>query len=73
MESMPILHANQIFTIHFEEDFSFAEVRGILDRLLHQDAFNGEVQEQKIEYHIDLDHSSFRVWVWELDVLIQRG
>ena len=72
MESMPILHANQIFTVLFEEDFSFAEVRAILDRLLSQNAFSGEVQQHQIEYYVDLEDSSFHVWVWEMDVFIQR-
>ncbi|MBI5569929.1 MAG: hypothetical protein HY914_08300 [Desulfomonile tiedjei] len=72
MESMPILHANQMFTILFDEDFTFAEVRAILDRLLDQNAFDGEVQQHQIEYYIDLDHSSFHVWVREMDVYIHR-
>jgi len=72
MESMPILHANQIFTIIFEEDLAFSEVRGVLDYLLDRNAFQATVQEDQIEYHIELGQSSFRVWVWDMDVIIQR-
>ena len=72
MESMPILHANQIFTIVFEDDLSFAEVRSVLDSLLDQDAFNARVQQDRLEYRIDVGQSSFHVWVREMDVLIQR-
>ena len=44
MESMPFLHANNIFTITFEDDLAFTEVRSILDQLLERNAFNPEIQ-----------------------------
>jgi hypothetical protein len=72
MDSMPFLHANRIFNIFFEEDLAFAEVRGILDQLLEQDAFNFEIQLNRVSYYVRLDHSSFNVWVSELDVVIER-
>ena len=72
MESMPFLHANRIFNIFFVEDLAFSEVRGILDQLLEQDAFNFEIQSDRMSYLIRLDHSSFQVWVSELDVIIER-
>ncbi len=72
MESMPFLHANRIFNIFFVEDLAFSEVRGILDQLLEQDAFDFEIQSERASYDIRLDHSSFRVWVSELDVIIER-
>jgi len=72
MESMPFLHANRIFTIIFDEDLAFSEVRAVLDYLLERNAFHAEAQEDEIEYHIDLDQASFHVWVWEMDVIIQR-
>lgn len=72
MESMPFLHASRIFNIFFVEDLAFSEVRGILDQLLEQDAFNSEIQLKQESYHIRVDHSSFQVWVSELDVIIQR-
>ena len=72
MESMPFLHANRIFNLFFVEDLAFSEVRGILDQLLEQDAFSFEVQSNRVSYHITLDHSSFQVWVSELDVIIER-
>ena len=73
MDSIPFLHAGQVFTIIFEDDLAFAEVRGILDRLLAQDAFDIVVQEARREsYWIDLENSSFRVWVSEMDVIVQR-
>jgi hypothetical protein len=72
MESMPFLHANRIFNIFFVEDLAFSEVRGILDQLLEQDAFDFEIQLERASYDIALDHSSFRVWVSELDVIIER-
>jgi len=72
MESMPFLHANRIFNIFFVEDLAFSEVRGILDQLLEQDAFNSEVQLNRESYHIIVDHCTFQVWVSELDVIIER-
>jgi hypothetical protein len=72
MESMPFLHANRIFNIFFVEDLAFSEVRGILDQLLEQDAFDFDIQSDRVSYLIRLDHSSFQVWVSELDVIIER-
>ncbi len=72
MDSIPFLHANRIFNILFTEDLAFAEVRGILDYLLEEDAFSPEVQMTKLEYAIDLEDASFHVWVSETDVLIER-
>jgi hypothetical protein len=73
MDSIPFLHAGQVFTIFFEDDLAFAEVRGILDHLLAQDAFNLHVQQARSEsYWIDFDESSFQVWVCEMDVVVQR-
>ena len=72
MESMPFLHANRIFNIFFVEDLAFSEVRGILDQLLEQDAFNFEIQLNRESYHITVDHCAFQVWVSELDVIIER-
>jgi hypothetical protein len=72
MDSMPILHANQIFTIHFEEDLAFSAVRSILDDLLRHEAFTEEAQHNRFEYLIDVEEASFHVWVWELNVAIQR-
>lgn len=73
MDSIPFLHAGQVFTIIFEDDLDFAEVRGILDRLLAQDAFDVVVQQARREsYWIDLENSSFQVWVSEMDVIVRR-
>jgi hypothetical protein len=72
MESMPFLHANKVFNIFFLEDLAFAEVRAILDRLLAQQAFDIDTQESQGFYQIDLDESSFQVWVSEMDVIIER-
>jgi hypothetical protein len=72
MESMPFLHANQVFNIFFVEDLAFAEVRAILDHLLVQQAFDLDTQESRDSYQIDLDESSFQVWVSEMDVIIER-
>ena len=72
VESMPFLHANQVFTITFVEDLSFVEVRAILDHLLACDAFNPDIQEDRGPYHIDAGDSSFRVWVTEMEVIIMR-
>ena len=60
MESMPFLHANRIFNIFFVEDLAFSEVRSILDQLLEQDAFNLEIQANRMKpIYITVDHSSF--------------
>jgi hypothetical protein len=72
MDSIPFLHAERVFTIFFVEDLEFKEVRGILDRLLNEDAFDVEVQKLRAEYRIDLGHAQFHVWVSELDVIIQK-
>jgi hypothetical protein len=72
VESMPFLHANHVFTITFFEDLLFTEVRGILDHLLDNDAFNPEVQEQRGFYLIDLEDCSFEVWVSDTEVIIKR-
>ncbi|HTY25723.1 MAG TPA: hypothetical protein VMC85_21515 [Desulfomonilaceae bacterium] len=72
MESIPFLHANRLFNIFFREDLAFSEVRGVLDHLLEENAFDLEVQMSRSSYWIDLDHSSFEVWVSEMDVMIER-
>lgn len=72
VESMPFLHANQVFTITFVEDFTFGEVRAILDHLLERDAFSSEIQDERGHYLIDVDESSFQVWVAEMEVIIMR-
>jgi len=72
MESMPFLHANQMFTIIFSEDLTFVEVRAILDNLLAQRAFDPEIQESRGFYQLDVGNGSFRVWVFEMDVIIDR-
>ena len=72
MESIPFLHANQVFTIFFLEDLAFAEVRQILDYLLARNAFDPDIQVHRGQYTIRLDQSSFAVWVAETDVIIQR-
>jgi hypothetical protein len=69
---MPFLHANRIFTITFVEDLTFSEVRGILDYLLAEAAFDPDVQEVNGYYEMEVDRSSFHVWVSEMDVIIQR-
>lgn len=69
---MPFLHANQIFTITFLEDLTFSEVRGILDHLLARAAFDADVQEERGFYEMDVEESSFRVWVSEMEVIIER-
>jgi hypothetical protein len=72
MESIPFLHANRVFNIFFVEDLAFSEVRSILDQLLKEDAFSFEIQANRQAYYIKVDHSSFQVWVSELDVIIER-
>lgn len=73
MESMPFLHANQVFTLFFLEDLAFSEVRSILDHLLNRNAFDPIVQEHHDKYRIDVEHASFVVWVSEMDVAIRRA
>ncbi len=72
METMPILHANRLFTIIFDDDLAFSEVRAVLNHLLERNAFHTDVPEDESEYHIDLDQASFHVWVREMNVIIQR-
>ncbi len=72
MDSIPFLHANQMFTITFREDLTFSEVRSILDYLLAQAAFEPDVQEVSGFYEIEVEACSFRVWVSEMEVIIDR-
>lgn len=73
MDSIPFLHDGQVFTIIFDDDLEFAEVRGILDYLLAQDAFDAVIQQARTEsYRIDMENSSFQVWVCEMDVIVRR-
>ncbi len=73
MESMPFLHANNIFTITFEDDLAFTEVRSILDQLLQLNAFHHETQATEGHYNLQHEKSVFRVWVSEMEVIIQKG
>lgn len=72
MESMPFLHADQVFTIIFVEDLAFSAVRSILDQLLAENAFDPEVQEHRGFYRLAVEEASFQVWVSETDVIIRR-
>ncbi|MFH1116019.1 MAG: hypothetical protein V1792_19065 [Pseudomonadota bacterium] len=72
MDSMPFLHADQVFNVIFFEDLTFTEVRSILDHLLDHNAFLPEVQEDAGLYHIDVEGYSFQVWVAQMDVIIKR-
>lgn len=72
MDTMPFLHANQVFMLTFFEDLGFSEVRSILDQLLARDAFNPHVQQERGPYLIDVQGSAFKVWVAEMDVIIRR-
>lgn len=73
MESMPFLHAGNIFRITFEDDLEFVEVRFILDNLLGLNAFHAETQAEEGYYSLDYKNSAFRVWVSEMEVIIQRS
>jgi hypothetical protein len=73
MDSIEFLHANHIFTIFFEDDLEFREVRWVLDRLLEQSAFDARVQEVQPVYTIDFNEISFTVWVSDMSVAIRRG
>jgi hypothetical protein len=73
MDSIPFLHNGRVFTIIFEDDLEFTEVRGILDYLLAENAFDAAIQQARTEaYWIDVENSSFQVWVSELDVIVRR-
>ncbi len=72
MESMPFLHANNIFTITFEDDLAFVEVRSILDQLLELNAFRADTQELEGYYSLVHEETLFRVWVSEMEVIIQK-
>jgi hypothetical protein len=72
MESIPFIHRDQAFTIVFEDDLAFTEVRAILDHLLDNDAFNCETQESRLRYIIAVEEQSFDVWVYESEVIVQR-
>ena len=72
VDSMPFLHANQVFNVTFFEDLTFTEVRSILDHLLDRNAFTSEVQEVRGLYLIDVEGCAFKVWVAEMDVIIKR-
>jgi hypothetical protein len=70
MDSMEFLHAGRIFTLLFVEDLTFADVRAVLDELLAQDAF--QEQEMRNPFMIEVEDRSFRVWVMEMRVAIEK-
>ena len=72
MDSMPFLHAEKVFNLIFEQDFTFAEIRAVLDHLLARDAFNPEVQAERGRYDVTIESAVFTVWVCEMDVIIKR-
>jgi hypothetical protein len=72
MDSMEFLHAGRIFTLLFLEDLTFSEVRAILDELMAQDAFHVDIQEMRNPFMIDVENCSFRVWVSDMRVAIER-
>jgi hypothetical protein len=72
MESIEFMHANQTFVITFEEDLTFLEVRGILDHLLGSNAFHPDVQDSHGAYDISVGEAQFKVWVAEMEVIVQR-
>ena len=72
MDSIPFIHNNQVFTIIYEDDLAFTDVRAILEHLLDHDAFSTDSQETRPRYIISVDKQSFNVWVSETDVIIQR-
>jgi hypothetical protein len=72
LESIPFLHANKMFTITLEDDLAFVVVRSILDQLLDSSAFDSEAQKYAEPYHINYDEEVFKVWVVEMEVIIQR-
>jgi hypothetical protein len=72
LESIPFLHANKTFTITFEDDLAFVEVRSILDQLLDSSAFDSEVQKYAEPYRLNCDNEVFKVWVMDMEVIIQR-
>jgi hypothetical protein len=72
LESMPFLHTNSLFTITFEDDLAFTEVRFILDQLLAINAFDGNVQQQEEAYNLACEDAFFSVWVIEKEVIIRR-
>lgn len=72
MESMPFLHANNIFTITFEDDLAFTEVRSILDQLLARNAFDDQIQQKEGSYCLTCGPTQFNVWVIEMEVIIRR-
>ena len=72
MDSIPFIHNNQAFTIVYDGDLAFTEVRAILDHLLDHDAFNVDTQVTRPHYIISVEKESFNVWVYETDVIIQR-
>jgi len=72
LESMPFLHANNIFTITFKDDLAFTEVRSILDQLLARNAFNTQIQQEELPYCLTCGPAHFNVWVLEMEVIIMR-
>ncbi len=72
MDTIPFLHANRIFTITFQDDLAFFEVRAILDRLLKDHAFEPSIQERADEYSIEVEEVEFQVWVDEMHVIIHK-
>jgi hypothetical protein len=72
VEPVPFFHANQLFTIFFEDDLAFTEIRRVLDMLIEDEAFDPKLQERINEYHLELDDACFDVGVAGMNVYIRR-
>ena len=72
MDQMEFLHAGRIFTLWFVEDFTFSEVRAVLDDLIARDAFQPHTQETQNPFMVEAEGSSFRIWAFDMQVTIER-
>jgi hypothetical protein len=72
MESIPFYHAERLFTIFFVEDLAFVEVRAVLDVLLDEDVFDPGTGGPDRMYEVEVEDSSFKVWVNDFNVAIHK-
>ncbi len=73
MDWTEFLHENQVFKIIYEDDLAFSEIREILDHLIAQNCFHEQVAQGGGAYQVNLEKSSFNVWVVGMEVIVQRS
>ncbi|MCL4478005.1 MAG: hypothetical protein M1381_02735 [Deltaproteobacteria bacterium] len=81
MDVYPIVHKNAIFNIITDYDISFVEIRKLLDYLLEENAFNGELIDENEprlyeiyigSYHYLVDVAKYEVAIYKRESKIKN-